>query len=149
MPAALAPVPGTGAIRTVRSERQHPLQISKTLWRAGIGRPTRPEKFLRTLAVLRRWGLTPAVARGVAAIRYPERAAIVDERGMLTFAEVHRRTNALANALRAAAMANGTRWRSRLAIPAEPRGGALEKNEGQLFTYRHVDLLACQSSFSS
>ena len=34
-----------------------------------------------------------------AAIRYPDRTAIVDERGTLTFAEVDARTNALAHAL--------------------------------------------------
>jgi fatty-acyl-CoA synthase len=52
--------------------------------------------------VLRRWGPTPAAAYAGSAIRYPQRAAIVDERGTLTFEEVHRRTNALANELRRA-----------------------------------------------
>ena len=42
-----------------------------------------------------------------AAVRFPDRAAIVDDRGTLTFAEVHRRTNALARALRAAGIGEG------------------------------------------
>jgi fatty-acyl-CoA synthase len=67
----------------------------------------RPDKLLRTLAVLHRWGLTPAGAYGVAAIRYPERAAIIDERGALTFGEVQRRTNALAQEFRAAGVGEG------------------------------------------
>jgi fatty-acyl-CoA synthase len=67
----------------------------------------RPDKLLRTLAVLHRWGLTPAGAYGVAAIRYPERAAIIDERGSLTFGEVQRRTNALAQEFRAAGVGEG------------------------------------------
>jgi fatty-acyl-CoA synthase len=51
---------------------------------------------------VRGWGLTPAAAYGLAAIRHPERAAIVDDHGPLTFAEVDRRTDALAYALRRA-----------------------------------------------
>src|ERR1035438_2767650 len=64
--------------------------------------PTRPDKAVRSLAALRRWGPTPAAAYTGSAIRYPDRAAIVDERGTLTFAEMHARTNALAHELRKA-----------------------------------------------
>jgi fatty-acyl-CoA synthase len=62
-------------------------------------RPMRPDKLLRTVGVLQRWGLTPAAAYAVGAIRDPGRTAIVDEHGALSFAEVEARTNALANAL--------------------------------------------------
>ncbi len=62
----------------------------------------RPDKSLRARSLLRRWGLTPAAAYGIAAIRSPDRVAIVDERGPLTFREVHRRTDGLAWALRRA-----------------------------------------------
>jgi acyl-CoA synthetase (AMP-forming)/AMP-acid ligase II len=48
---------------------------------------------------MRRWGRTPAAAYAGGAIRHPGRTAIVDERGTLTFAEVDRRTNALAREL--------------------------------------------------
>ena len=72
----------------------------RTLWRSRMVRPMRPDKVLRTLGVMRRWGLTPAAAYGVLAIRDPDRSAIVDEQGILTFAEVDRRTNALADGLR-------------------------------------------------
>src|SRR5262249_13190425 len=47
----------------------------------------------------RQWGPTPAAGYAASAVRYPHGIAIVDERGALTFAEVHRRTNALARAL--------------------------------------------------
>jgi fatty-acyl-CoA synthase len=60
----------------------------------------RPDKCLRARSLVRRWGLTPAAAYGLAAIRSPDRRAIIDDRGPLTFAEVHRRTEALAYALR-------------------------------------------------
>jgi fatty-acyl-CoA synthase len=60
---------------------------------------TRPDTVLRARSVLRRWGLTPGAAYAVGAIRHPDRAAIIDERGALTFAEVQLRTDALAHAL--------------------------------------------------
>ncbi len=41
------------------------------------------------------------------AARYPDRAALVDERGVLTFEQVDRRTNALARGLRRAGVAEG------------------------------------------
>lgn len=81
----------------IRAGRRHPLRF-RTLWRSRMVRPARPDKLLRTLTVLHRWGLTPAGAYGVAAIRHPERPAIIDERGALSFGEVQRRTNALASA---------------------------------------------------
>ena len=61
--------------------------------------PTRPDKLVRTLQALGRWGPTPAAGYTADAIRYPNETAIVDERGSLTFGEVHARTNALAHAL--------------------------------------------------
>jgi acyl-CoA synthetase (AMP-forming)/AMP-acid ligase II len=64
-------------------------------------RPMRPDRLIRTLGVLGRWGLTPAAAYGVGAIRHPDRPAIVDDLGVLSFRDVQRRTNALASALRA------------------------------------------------
>jgi fatty-acyl-CoA synthase len=59
----------------------------------------RPDRQLRARSVARRWGLTPAAAYSLAAIRYPDEVAIIDDSGSVTFAEVDRRTNALARAL--------------------------------------------------
>jgi fatty-acyl-CoA synthase len=70
--------------------------VARTLLATGMLRPTRPDKAVRSAVALRRWGPTPAAAYAGAAIRYPDRAAIVDDRGTLTFSEVQRRTNALA-----------------------------------------------------
>ncbi len=80
----------------------HKLQVAKTLLDTGMIRPVRLDKAVRTLAALQRWGPTPAAAYTGSAIRYPQRAAIIDERGMLTFEEVHWRTNALAHELQRA-----------------------------------------------
>jgi acyl-CoA synthetase (AMP-forming)/AMP-acid ligase II len=83
-------------------EAKYKLQVARTLLATGMIAPVRPDKALRSLAALRSWGPTSAAAYAGAAIRYPDAAAIVDDRGTLTFAEVHRRTNALARQLRLA-----------------------------------------------
>jgi fatty-acyl-CoA synthase len=67
----------------------------------------RPDRALRVLMTLRRWGPNSASAYAVSAIRYPQGVAIIDERGSVTFEEVHRRTNALARALAQAGVAEG------------------------------------------
>jgi acyl-CoA synthetase (AMP-forming)/AMP-acid ligase II len=81
---------------------QHRLEVGRTLWRTGMFKPERPDRSVRVLRTLRRWGSSSAAGYTISAIRCPERLAIVDERGTLTFAEVEARTNALARALRAA-----------------------------------------------
>ncbi len=88
-------------------------QITNRLWTAkvlaetGILRPARPDKLLRIGLAVQRWGPTPAAGYASAAIAYPDETAIVDELGTLTFAEVHRRTNALAHALSDAGIVEG------------------------------------------
>jgi fatty-acyl-CoA synthase len=69
--------------------------------------PTRPDRALRSLAALRRWGATPAAAYMGAAARYPDRLGLIDERGTLTFSEIHSRTNALARELANAGVREG------------------------------------------
>ncbi len=71
----------------------------RTLIECGMFAPTRPDKLVRTLQAFRSWGPTPAAGYTASAIRYPDDVALIDERGSLTFADVHRRTNALAHAL--------------------------------------------------
>ncbi len=81
---------------------KYKLYVARTLLDTGMFQPTRPDKALRSLAALRRWGPTPAAAYTGSAIRYPERIAVIDERGTLTFEELDRRTNALARELKKA-----------------------------------------------
>ncbi len=75
------------------------LHVARTLLRTGMFKPSRPDRTWRSLAALRRWGPTPAAAYMGAAVRYPDREALVDDRGTLTFREVHLRSNALAHEL--------------------------------------------------
>src|SRR3954447_23001760 len=60
---------------------------------------SRLDRAARAATTLVRWGASPATGIATAAIKHPDAAAIVDERGSLTFEEVHRRSNALAHGL--------------------------------------------------
>jgi fatty-acyl-CoA synthase len=76
------------------------LHTAVTLARAGVLRPERPDKLLRAGATLLRWGPTPASGYAISALNTPERAAIHDDRGTITFASLQEETNALARGLR-------------------------------------------------
>src|SRR5690349_6901895 len=79
----------------------------RTLAEAGMIRPERPDKTLRALLEIQRWGYTPAAGYASGASRYGDADAIIDELGHLTFAEVHDRTNRLANAWSDAGIVEG------------------------------------------
>jgi fatty-acyl-CoA synthase len=85
----------------------HKLQVTQALLGTRILRPMRPDKAVRMIATLSRWGPTPAAAYAGAAVQFPDRTAIIDERGAVTFGEIQRRTNALANELRARGVGEG------------------------------------------
>jgi acyl-CoA synthetase (AMP-forming)/AMP-acid ligase II len=91
------------ATRTAR----HKLKVARALLDTGMFEPLRPDRVLVSLVALRRWGATPAGAYSGAAARHPQRAALIDERGVLSFAELHLRTNALARELRKAGISEG------------------------------------------
>ncbi len=84
-------------------------QTVATLASAGILRPQRPDRLFHALRALIRWGATPAAGYKAAASRHPDRLALIDESGTLTFAQVHERSNALAHALRAEGVGPGDR----------------------------------------
>jgi acyl-CoA synthetase (AMP-forming)/AMP-acid ligase II len=69
------------------------------LTRAGFVRAERPDTLARVAHILMRWGFTPAAATAAAAARFPNEPAVIDELGEITFAESHRRSNALATAM--------------------------------------------------
>jgi acyl-CoA synthetase (AMP-forming)/AMP-acid ligase II/uncharacterized membrane protein len=83
------------------------LHTARVLAGAGFIRPERPDRTLRTIALIRRWGPTPAAGFAASAARYPGETAIIDELGTLTFEEVHRRSNALASSLSDAGLVEG------------------------------------------
>ncbi|WP_246195684.1 AMP-binding protein [Halopolyspora algeriensis] len=68
-----------------------------------------PDKLLRILLAWRRWGITPPLGYAVGAVRHPDRPAIIDERGALSYAEVEQRTTRLAHSLRERGLDRDTR----------------------------------------
>ena len=79
----------------------------RTLVRAGIVRPTRPDRLIKTGIALARWGPTPAAGYCASAIRYGDDIGLIDEQGTLTFEEMHTRSNALAHEWRKAGIGQG------------------------------------------
>ncbi|WP_253769329.1 AMP-binding protein [Goodfellowiella coeruleoviolacea] len=73
-----------------------PLHAGYTLWRAGVLRPMRPTALRAVLAGWRHWQLTLPFGYLVGAARHPDRPAIVDELGSLSYAQVAERTARLA-----------------------------------------------------
>jgi acyl-CoA synthetase (AMP-forming)/AMP-acid ligase II len=92
-------VPHPDWIQRVPNPISDAVHVARTLAQAGVLRPSRPDRSLRALAALHKWGPTLAAGYGGSAARYPQGRAIVDEIGTLTFEDVERRTNALAHGL--------------------------------------------------
>jgi fatty-acyl-CoA synthase len=72
----------------------------KALAESGVIRPVRPDRLVGMGRAFAKWGPTPAAGYTVSALRHPDRVAIIDELGTLTFGAIDKRTNALAHALR-------------------------------------------------
>jgi fatty-acyl-CoA synthase len=72
----------------------------RTLHQAGVIKPIRPDKLARIARELMRWGASPAAGITGAAITHYDAVMVEDEAGEMTFGEMHRRSNALARALR-------------------------------------------------
>ncbi|BBZ59536.1 acyl-CoA ligase FadD12 [Mycolicibacterium monacense] len=73
--------------------------LMQTLWRSRLIAPMRPDRYLKMGAAVRRVGMTATVGFATAAQRCPDRPGLIDERGMLTFAELDDASDALAVAL--------------------------------------------------
>jgi acyl-CoA synthetase (AMP-forming)/AMP-acid ligase II len=74
-------------------------ELASTLVRTGFIAPMRPDKYLRIAAAARRENIAATYAFAAAARRCPDRPALVDERGTLTWRELDERCDALAVAL--------------------------------------------------
>ena len=86
----------SASLRAKLADRAFELRV---LHDAGILGPVRPDKAIRMGATFVRWGASPATGAKIEAIHYPHETALIDERGSLTFEQVHRRSNAIADAL--------------------------------------------------
>jgi fatty-acyl-CoA synthase len=71
---------------------------AKVLREAGVVGLSRPDKTAKVVTTFLRWGASPATGVTAAAHKYPHETMLIDERGSLTFEQMHRRSNALAHA---------------------------------------------------
>ncbi|WAJ47262.1 acyl-CoA ligase FadD12 [Mycobacterium sp. Aquia_216] len=77
------------------------LGVVSTLRRAGMIAPMRPDRYLKMAAAMRREGMGMTVGFAGAAQRCPDRPALIDELGTLTWRQLDERINALGAALQA------------------------------------------------
>ncbi|WP_099021495.1 acyl-CoA ligase FadD12 [Mycolicibacterium palauense] len=70
-----------------------------TMARAGMIAPLRPDRYLRIMAAAGREGLSVTSGFAMSAQRCPDRPALVDELGTLTYKQIDERADALAAAL--------------------------------------------------
>ncbi|MBO2455150.1 AMP-binding protein [Actinomadura barringtoniae] len=93
--------------------------------------PIRPDRAARLPFQYVRFGPNPGTVGAMAALRYPDRTAIVDERGSLTYAELEHRAAALATALteridegdRVGVLCRNHRWFVTAVLAASRLGG--------------------------
>lgn len=93
-------------IRGVARRAGNELTYVTACARAGILRPEPPQRAALALRDVARYGFVGALP-ALAARRAGDRAAVIDERGSLTFAELDHRANALGNAWRARGLRAG------------------------------------------
>jgi acyl-CoA synthetase (AMP-forming)/AMP-acid ligase II/uncharacterized membrane protein len=87
----------------------HELGNVLILARSGMVAPMRPDKVARIAVNGARWGASAAAGVLIGAVRHPDRTMVIDELGSLTYADVDRRSNALARALKEEGIKEGDR----------------------------------------
>ncbi|MGH3760317.1 AMP-binding protein [Actinophytocola sp.] len=101
---------------------QSQLGVARILTKAGVISPGRPDRVVRQLNALAKWGATVAGGYGAATARAPRDDAIADEFGTLTFRDVDARTDRLANALHEYGVKQGRR----MAVMCRNHGAIVE-----------------------
>ncbi|HEV7653014.1 MAG TPA: AMP-binding protein [Actinophytocola sp.] len=101
---------------------QSQLGVVRILSRAGVISAGRPDRVVRQLNALSKWGATVAGGYGAATARVPAADAFTDDLGTLTFADVDTRTDRLANAL----AGYGVRQGRRVALMCRNHGAMVE-----------------------
>ena len=97
--------------------------VSVALIKSGVWRSARPNHLLPIERALRQWGQSMAALGVIAAIRYPDQPAVIDERGTISYRELDRRCSRIAAALHAE---YGIGDSSRVAVLCRNHRGFLE-----------------------
>jgi len=135
------------------------------LIRAGLIAPMRPDRLVGMLAGLGRSGLTAAASSALGAARHPNRPAVIDDAGVLTFAELEADSAAVAGALRSGyavgpgrtvgVLCRNHRWFVLAALAASRLGanlvllntGSAAPQLGAVLDRERVDLLVADEEF--
>ncbi len=84
-----------------------PVTTVKVITRSGLIQAYSPLTLAGVVDALRRWGLGIAGGFKTVALRFPDRVGVVDELGELTFADIERRSNALADSFSSIGVGEG------------------------------------------
>jgi fatty-acyl-CoA synthase len=125
---------GTGTKLAVRAGDE--AYFARACFRAGVFGLESPRRLARIVRAIERHGLL-ASSIEIGAIRHPDRVAIRDERGQLSYRELHEHVNAVANGLRA----RGLRAGDGVAILVRNHRGFLEAVFGAILCGARVILL--------
>jgi acyl-CoA synthetase (AMP-forming)/AMP-acid ligase II len=96
-----APLSGPG-------KKASTLAVAQILVEAGVLMPSRPDRMIRQVSSLARWGPTVAGGYRAATARAPDELALIDEHGARTFRDVDDRSDRLAHGLADAGVGQGT-----------------------------------------
>src|SRR6185503_3351880 len=80
--------PCTTIVSPMRLPLASQVETALVLAQRGLVRPVRPDRLLKMGLAFRHWGVSVASAVAVNAISRADQAALVDDDGALTFAEV-------------------------------------------------------------
>ncbi|MDT7725449.1 MAG: hypothetical protein QOI21_2025 [Actinomycetota bacterium] len=116
------PSPASDRARHLDEAKSTPLGTAAILVRAGVLSAGRPDKLIRQLSSVARWGATVAGGYEAAAARAPDSLALHDERALRTFGQASERSNRLANAL----AAKGVRAGQRIALMCRNHAAMVE-----------------------
>jgi fatty-acyl-CoA synthase len=125
---------GTGTKLAIRAGDE--TYFARVCFRAGVFGIESPRRLARIVHSIERHGLL-ASSIAIGAIRHPDRVAVRDERGDLTYRELHERTNAVANGFRQ----RGLRPGDGVAILVRNHRGFLEAVFGAILCGARVILL--------
>ena len=87
---------GPGLPRQLLNEAGH----LAVLARSGIVAPMRPDRLVRVAFAARSWGLSPGALIAVGAARHPDRTAVIDPFGEISYREADHQSTAIGAALR-------------------------------------------------
>jgi fatty-acyl-CoA synthase len=113
----------------VREVQARVAVVAQSLWalaQTGIVRPYGPTVLYRVAKTLVQWGTGPAGGYSALAARLPDTVGVEDERGSVTFDEIHRHSNAIARGLEGLGVAEG----DRVAVLCRNHRGFVEASVG-------------------